>query len=131
MVARTAKGSDRGTSGRATTGLGSKANPRPEAAAGGHAAYRWDMDERSAAGAARDRVTSSRRRALETVRRTTELVLLVIRQNKELATHPGHEQSAARRVAEGEQELRVLADQEARILAEIDEADAGQDAVHD
>jgi predicted nucleic acid-binding Zn-ribbon protein len=71
-----------------------------------------DAEERI--GAMRDRAAESLRRAISTAER-------VIEENRRLAEMPGHEESAAQRIAEGEDEI-VRMEQE---LAELESRRSG------
>lgn len=64
-----------------------------------------------------ERIRASRLRALATVRRSIAIVRRTIQQNRALAEHPDHRESAEQRIREGADELEMLAEQEARLEA--------------
>ena len=57
------------------------------------------------------RMAASRRRSLATVKRTIDIVKSVIRQNRQLAGYPGHQESAEKRIRDGNDELSRLEDE--------------------
>ena len=71
----------------------------------------------------RDHLRATRVRALQTVRRTIEMVADLVDQNRRLADHPEHRMSAEQRIDEGVAELETLRRQEAELTAAIESAD--------